>query len=272
MSHNVAIEVDKLKKEVKEEFERIPFDPASLFSPREVKLDFAQLIPAHLPMRFKLFPVVENGNIRLDIRDVKFNCLPPHPVWKVRNATVNVDDAVSIVMEDNLLDMLVLTGSRDEANTRVTNTWEARVLGHYYKGSWTSERLNESNNFASRFSWTFLLDPGKDATEDDRTTVILEFVIFVGETGGFLQQVSSFSKGWRATNFDEQGGILFTLVNESDGETYRLTMGLFAGGLGALVCQGELNPVTNNLGSGEDGGTWTGTSGGPVSVPQVNQT
>jgi hypothetical protein len=263
----------------KQEFDPIKFDPRPLFSRRKVKLYSSSDFPAHLPRSFVLTPEVERGNIKLTVGRVKFNSPPPHPTWRFREGTVNGSDAVSIVMEDNKGDLLVLTGDIGDPYGP-ENTWNSKVAGSVAQGTWSWRQLEETSTFSDHFSWTFLLDPGQHASKDDPVTVILEFDICVSETGGILQQISSFPPNWKASDFqfNDDGSMSMELTYDSR-QKYVLTNGFFTGGLGALVCQGDMQVIslgsvlddgkgnikTISTGSVLASGNWTGTSGGPPS-------
>jgi hypothetical protein len=251
----------------KQQFDPINFDPRPLFSPRQLTLSSSNNFPAHLPKSFVLTPEVKSGNIKLTVSNVEFNSPAPNPTWRFREGTVNGSDAVSIVMEDNLRDLLVLTGDMEGDAAGAENSWNSKVLGRLAQGTWSQQQLGGISTFSDRFSWTFLLDPGEGAPEDDPETVILEFDILVGETGGILQQLSSFPPNWEATNFEvhDDGSISLELTDTDSQEEYALTGGFFTGGLGALVCQGNMtiSTVQKDRALVPVDGTWTGTSGGP---------
>lgn len=261
--------------DTKQEFPRLKFEPRPLFSPRRLTLSSSEEFPAYLPVSLVLTPEVKNGNIKVTVRDIEFSSPPPNPTWRFREGTVNTGKVVSIVMEDNLGDVLVLTSPEVDANGP-KNTWNSKVLGRPANGTWSWQRLGRIDTFSSRFSWNFLLDPGK-SNQDAPETIILEFDILVGggEMGGILQQLSSFPPGWTATHFEtSDAGISLWLTrsNSPSPETYILNGGRFTGGLSALVCLGSLTISNGTPGSVQkdaqttfDGGTWTGTSGGPPS-------
>lgn len=271
MSNRATRHSDKLDKSktTTEGFEQIEFNPVPLFSPSEVRLASPDGVPARLPVSFVLVAEIDRGNIRLRLQDLKFNSPPPNPAWKIQSAMINATDASSIVLQDNLGDLLVLTGAL--TGTELKGTWSSKVANCPASGAWSSQLLGGNTVFCSRFSWTFLLDPGKKSADDTPETVILEFDIFVGPGSGTLQQVSSFPVGWIVTGFeDTDKGILLAMTGPPpDNEKYCLQGGLFVGGLDALVCQGAMT-----IGTGcdqtakkfvdEGDGTWTGTSSGPI--------
>jgi len=60
------------------------------------------------------------------------------------------------------------------------------------------------------------------------------------------------------------------MLQSPEGTIFNLSSGHFTGGVGHLLCQGKLTQVFPSHPSSTDildGGTWTGTPGGPMSMP-----
>jgi hypothetical protein len=271
MSHAATLDLSEPS-----ELKPIPL-PAEIFAQWQVTISMPPNteFPPFLPQSFVLVPDVVDGNIQLTVQDVQYSEAPLNPpVWMAQEAILHqnpdneADNQVSITMKSSAGDLLLLSGKQD--GNSAEGTWASTLVtpSGGEQGTWEITP-GANSSFNSAFSWSFLLAPSGG---EDPITVILNFNITVGQHGMLCQQ-SSFPRGWIAQDFgDQESGIFFTLVDQNTCETYSLQKGLFVGKFGALVCQGKLSLI---LSDGpecdqlvDDGGTWTGTSGGPMVVMQ----
>lgn len=241
----------------------IDFDPHGLFAQVQVEISIppGKQFPECLPKSFRLLPEVRDGNIQLTVDKVEYAHPPENPpIWRVENSVLNPKGQMTISMRDSLNNLLLLTGVAD-AGTAEGSAIFAPSQGEQSIATWQAKQLPENSSFRSEFSWTFLLAEDNEAP----ISVILEFEILVGKKGA-LSQLSSIPPNWNATGFALKDGLLFTLTGPNK-EQYCLMQGLFAGALGALVCQGTMSvgaACQQKLKEGQGDGTWTGTSGGPI--------
>jgi hypothetical protein len=261
------------------------FEFKNLFAPQIVTLKplgrpNAISFASNLPQTLQLTPTFQDGNLALIVSGALFNPQDPPqpiPIWTVQNSMINSQDGVSIVLVDNLGDLLVLSGKSGANSLLAEGQWRSNLFPGI--GTWSSKIAGEGS-LPAEFWWTFLLAPDTDNTdpEDFVGTVILGFQA-TGSNDQPFEQYTAFPIGWQAFDLDfVDTGVKLTLVSPG-GRQYCLNSGSFSGGLGQLVCSGKWKrrnpdePPCSQISAGlqgddplvgGDGGTWTGTSSGPV--------
>ena len=269
MTHQTTLDRAEINGKSAHEKNIISFKATGL-SPFTVRLCGGTLPPG-LPASFTVRSEVTNGNIGLNVSDVQYDSCTPHPaIWRINSTISDAERNITLVLEDSLGHLLVLTGypSKDPYFV-LEGTWDSGKIHRSgthgtSKGKWAAHRHGESPSFVSEFSWNFLI-----SKKSERQSVVMNFRVENVDGLVTLRQLSSFPEGWKVEKIGADGESLFMkLKDERKHETYLLQKGLFAGAFNSLVCQGI---IAQNDPDGSDDpcavlddGTWTGTSGGTL--------
>lgn len=273
----------------------------------ELKCDFRQLFNAQvvtistppgtayaptLPTGFTLTPTFDPvGDLHFTVTNVTYSSpdVGPSITWIPTKTIFDSSYGVSITLQNNLRDLLVLTGAMGPGTISSEGNWDSTLFPQY--GQW--QAVPQQPPYVIQFPeyqwWTLLLEPvagsptGSKATITEEKTVILGFETTSDPAPMPFVQIYSFPSLWRASNLRmEATGISLDLASP-DGQTYSLVSGVFSGGMSHLVCQGNWTSGGSQYKSSDiedrqknsvqfDGGTWTGTGGGAAPVPPPTAT
>jgi hypothetical protein len=166
----------------------------------------------------------------------------------VFNASINSDFGLSLVLKHQTGALLQLTSTSKakpalepiiSQHEWLRGDWVGGPHRQHNHGQWTFTLLRDLPSDGSRlFFWNFLIQPPNEKP----FTVTFPFSLLGALNSLELRQVGeSFPAGWRAQQIEfPPRGLEFNIVNEKKKEQYSLKMGLFSGGLGRIVCQGEM--------------------------------
>jgi hypothetical protein len=243
---------------------------------------------------FWIIPTLNGGNLdfRISENDPSDLTAPitDQEAWTVFNASINSDFGLSLVLKHRTGALLQLTSTSEAEPTRTSHMsphawlsgdWVSDRKNEIISGQWTFKFLPDLPSDGSRlFFWSFLIQPPKQEKEDPFTVTFPFSLLGTNGELEFRQVGESFPPGWRAKQIKfPPDGLEMIIVQKKTQEQYWLRTGRFSGGLGHLVCQGNIPPQKStgtdaqpNIGvpqQAADGtppeadGNWTGTSGGP---------
>jgi hypothetical protein len=208
--------------------------------------------PPEIPNRFWIIPTFVGGNLdfRITEHDPSDITAPitDQEAWTVFNASINSTFGLSLVLKHRTGILLQLTSTSKAKRAQeatisqhewLSGDWVGGRHRQHKHGHWTFTLLRDLPSDGSRlFFWNFLIQPPNEKP----FTVTFPFSLLGALNSLELRQVGeSFPAGWRAQQIEfPPRGLEFNIVNEKKKEQYSLKMGLFSGGLGRIVCQGEM--------------------------------
>lgn len=244
------------------------------FAPLKVTLSYPEpdiSWPSGLPTSFIVQTQVLNGNINLNISNVEYSPLDLNlypAIWQINSTIVNAQGHLTVVLEDSLGNLLVLTSTSAgvfSTTGKLDGTWESILAPNSLLSNsrcfWQAIPCGTPSSFRSEFSWNFLI-ARKDKYPQ---SVVMNFSISSDNGKAALEWLSSFPDTWGVKCIEDSDSSLFMKLTYQEGnylEVYNLQQGLFVGAFNSLVCQGTI--ASDDPSTPLDDGTWTGTSGGPL--------